>query len=873
MCLTCGYFEDGVEVQLDDRVKQIDEGVVHVLVIKNVQDSDAGRYQCKLVKSGNTTSCNVMVEDSPFQCDPMHKSIFVGESAEFEVMVKDAASKVLWSVNGKSDDSRYEPLAASGFTRKFKVNSANLEDAGQITCVVEGRETKPVQCQFNVYEHLVVTKPPQNWSGKEKEECTITIETNKEASVTWYSNRKALSPDDQKYTYASQGCIHTLSFKCDKEDDGANIEATFGAELDEYVSASCNLELACGISPPKIDAVSSDQDIVLGQADQITFELRGKPDPAVTAMNREQNKEYAVVQCSDIKVQRLIKIDCVSQEDGGTYVINAKNDEGSDSAVINVTVVNLPSAPDGITVTKMTNDACGFCWRAPSDTGNLNILSYQIGWRYAEEEEFKEIRNKDDTTSYFLQDLKEGSSIELKVAAINRAGTGEWSGTVGPHVVSDGIFPPGYPTDVTVDAENVTSQAVPIKWDSPLSDGGSPVTGYEVEKQLDGMDMWETAGSCEGTNYTVASPAVKDGKAYRFRVKAVNKAGASGGSEPTDLVHVEDPNTKPASPDTVTADNPSNDSIDVSWKVPKSPLEITGYRLERLKAGDSEWIKSGEAAGDQVAITVTELEPDTPYCFRVFASNADGESRASEMSNLCKTMLGEAPDVEPQLIVDQSKYRVERGQPFMVKVKVLGRPQCEVEWTKNGEAWWEYARYGGGYAQISIPAAQGSDSGDYQITAKNRAGESVKVIAIEVTGMPSEPRELAATGMNLTWIKPATNGGEPIDGYLVECKNSDDEDSSWTEAGNPVDCEHVCEGLAPGGNFLFRVAAYNKLGQGPFATLDGCVSTPGGKLYFFSCNQKAEIIPSIIAPTPPPKIKGKDVKCFKTFLMLIFEAC
>ena len=819
-------------MEFDDRIKKIDEGVVHVLVIKNVQDSDAGRYQCTLVKSGNSTSCNVMVEDSPFQCDPMTKSIFVGESAEFEVMVKDAQAKVLWSVNGKSDDSRYEPLEAQGFTRKFKVNNATLEDAGPIQCVVEGRETKPVSCQFNVYEHLIVTKEPQNWSGKEKDEVTITAEVNKEASVTWYCNRKAISPDDDKYTIASQGCIHSLSFKADKEDDGANIEATFGGDLDEYVSAKADLDVACGLSPAKIDVVNSDQDIVLGQADQITFELRGKPDPTVTAMNREQNKEYAVEKSAEIKVQRVIKIDNVSQEDGGTYVISAKNDEGSDSATINVIVVNLPSAPDGITVTKMTNDSCGFCWRPPSDTGNLNILSYQIGWRYAEEDEFKELKTKDESTNYFLQDLKEGSSIELKVAATNRAGTGAWSGIVGPHVVSDGIFPPGYPTDVTVDQDKVTSKAVPMKWEAPTSDGGAPITGYEVEKQLDGMDTWEPAGTCEGCEYTVEPPAIKDGKAYTFRVKAVNKAGASGGSEPTNLVHVEDPNTKPASPDAVTADNPSNDSIDVSWKVPKSPLEITGYRIERLKAGDSDWIASGEAAGDQAAITVTELEVDTAYCFRVFASNADGESRASEMSNLCKTLLGEAPDVEPQLIVDNAKVRVERGQPFMVKVKVLGRPQCEVEWTKNGEAWWEYARYGGGYAQISIPAAQGSDSGDYQVTAKNRAGQAVAVIAIEVTGMPSEPRDLTATGMNLTWIKPATNGGEPIDGYVVECQNADDEGAQWTEAGNPVDCDYVAEGLAPGGNFKFRVAAYNKLGQGPFATLDGLISTPGGKLLY-----------------------------------------
>ena len=93
-----------------------------------------------------------------------------------------------------------------------------------------------------------------------------------------------------------------------------------------------------------------------------------------------------------------------------------------------------------------------------------------------------------------------------------------------------------------------------------------------------------------------------------------------------------------------------------------------------------------------------------------------------------------APDVEPQLIPEQTHYQANRGEPFNAKVKVLGRPQCEVEWKRGSEAWFEYARYGGGFAQISIPAAQGSDSGEYTVTATNRAGSASATITVQIIG-------------------------------------------------------------------------------------------------------------------------------------------
>ena len=156
--------KDGVEVTGDD-YERIDEGCVHILQIKQVGAEHAGRYQCELVKSGDKTYCNVAVEDSPFQSDPVTKSIFVGESAEFEVMVKDNASKVIWSVNGKTGESRFED-SESGFTRKFKVSAAELSDNGPIVAVVEA--VNPSQSPATSTSTIIWSSPRNQKTGPAK---------------------------------------------------------------------------------------------------------------------------------------------------------------------------------------------------------------------------------------------------------------------------------------------------------------------------------------------------------------------------------------------------------------------------------------------------------------------------------------------------------------------------------------------------------------------------------------------------------------------------------------------------------------------------------------------------------------------------------
>lgn len=175
--------------------------------------------------------------------------------------------------------------------------------------------------------------------------------------------------------------------------------------------------------------------------------------------------------------------------------------------------------------------------------------------------------------------------LEIRVAAENGAGLGDYCSPFGPIEITDGVFPPGPPQNVKVNFVEVRKNAVPLAWSKPTLDGGSEITGYEIEKCIDGSTSYENCGKCGiETNFTVSD--VREGSTYKFRVKAVNAAGVSGPSESTDNVLVEDPNDKPKAPTSVTAENPSIDSIDVWWRAgAETKIPVDNWIVEKLQHG------------------------------------------------------------------------------------------------------------------------------------------------------------------------------------------------------------------------------------------------------------------------------------------------
>lgn len=108
--------------------------------------------------------------------------------------------------------------------------------------------------------------------------------------------------------------------------------------------------------------------------------------------------------------------------------------------------------------------------------------------------------------------------------------------------------PPSKPLHLLYD--NQTKTTIDLSWACPADDGGSPITGYVIERcdKADDKGLWEKAATVSGRD--TKSCKVEDlieNEEYAFRVCAVNKAGKGAPSDATQFIKAQEKPSRPFS--------------------------------------------------------------------------------------------------------------------------------------------------------------------------------------------------------------------------------------------------------------------------------------------------------------------------------------
>lgn len=90
---------------------------------------------------------------------------------------------------------------------------------------------------------------------------------------------------------------------------------------------------------------------------------------------------------------------------------------------------------------------------------------------------------------------------------------------------------PGKPAITDWDKDHVD-----LEWTPPKNDGGSPITGYIIQKKEKGSPYWINAVNVPARKNAATVPDLIEGQEYEFRVIATNNAGQSEPSERSDMV-------------------------------------------------------------------------------------------------------------------------------------------------------------------------------------------------------------------------------------------------------------------------------------------------------------------------------------------------
>ena len=124
------------------------------------------------------------------------------------------------------------------------------------------------------------------------------------------------------------------------------------------------------------------------------------------------------------------------------------------------------------------------------------------------------------TTTYSNSGLSAGTTYSYRMRVFNAVGASSYSNTTSQTTPTV----PGAPSSVS--GTKLTNTSFRINWGAASSTGGSPITGYQVERQKIGGVSWTAVGTFSASTFQTTVSNITGGT-HQARVRAVNAVGVS----------------------------------------------------------------------------------------------------------------------------------------------------------------------------------------------------------------------------------------------------------------------------------------------------------------------------------------------------------
>ncbi|EDX15878.1 GD15479 [Drosophila simulans] len=360
---------------------------------------------------------------------------------------------------------------------------------------------------------------------------------------------------------------------------------------------------------------------------------------------------------------------------------------------------------------------------------------------------------------------------------------------------------PGKPELIDSDKNHIT-----IKWKQPISNGGSPIIGYDIERRDVNTGRWIKINGQPVPTAEYQDDRVTSNHQYQYRISAVNAAGNGKTSEPSAIFNARPLREKPrfyfdglvesalsscrrdsgkytvtaanefgkdtADIEVIVVDKPSPpegplsytetapDHISLHWYSPKDDggSEITGYIIEFTEFGVDDW-RPVPGACPNTNFTVKNLVEGKKYVFRIRAENIYGASEALEG----KPVLAKSPFDPP-------------GAPSQPTIAAYTPNSANLEWHPPDDC-------GGkpitGYIverrERGVSNLRDGARYEFRVLAVNEAGPghpskpSDPMTAEHQRYRPDPPEppkpdRITRNGVTLSWRPPRTDGKSRIKG-------------------------------------------------------------------------------------------------------------
>uniref|UniRef100_A0A4X1VWS4 Myomesin-3 n=1 Tax=Sus scrofa TaxID=9823 RepID=A0A4X1VWS4_PIG len=473
----------------------------------------------------------------------------------------------------------------------------------------------------------------------------------------------------------------------------------------------------------------------------------------------------------------------------------------------------------------------------------------------------------------------------------------------GPHEQSTYVFvrdaaaeKPGAPgSPLNVQCLNVNRDCLILTWTPPSDTRGNPITGYSIELCQGESEQWVPCHQAPGGTCRCPIQGLIEGQSYRFRVRAISRAGSSVPSKASEPVVMgdreealrkteipfdlgktitvstddfEEAVTIPSPPTDVHASEIRDAYVVLAWEEPKprgrAPLT---YFLEKSVIGSGTWEAiSSETPVKSRRFALLDLEKGKSYVFRVRAVNQYGMSDPSEPSEPIALKGKPAtlpPPAQVQAFRDTQTSVSLTWEPVKDSAELLGyyiysRAAGSSEWQTVNNKPIQGNKF-------TVPGLRTGKEYEFCIRSVSEAGvgessaptEPIRVKQALAT--PSAPYDfiLLNCGKNdmvIGWKPPKRRGGCKILGYFLD--QHDSEELDWHAVNQQPVPTQFCKvsSLQEGHFYEFRARAANLAGVGE-------LSAPSS---LFECKEW-----TMPQPGPPYDVQVFEVRA--TSLMLKWE--
>ncbi|XP_067276105.1 phosphatidylinositol phosphatase PTPRQ isoform X2 [Pseudorasbora parva] len=308
-----------------------------------------------------------------------------------------------------------------------------------------------------------------------------------------------------------------------------------------------------------------------------------------------ENGNITITTTADSYVQA--QVSSVTPGTSYTVTVNAVASSGFSSPVSRIlvtTIESLPAAPSKPEGERVGSTGILLSWPMPNDPSiHSFVIKYKEMCPYPKTN-FTEVIKSLDVTETLLNTLTPGATYNIKVAAVNKAGTGPFSQSL---YYKTAEAPPGLVSNLTATADDHTS--VLVTWFLP--------------ERINGLI----------TKFAVKVKHARTGQIVR--TLELNAEDIMNGALPH-----------------------CNDAADILSRGTPSPSESTQLTSAVLPAVTLSAVPPASAWSVPISVKIDELRPYTPYVFEVSAFTSDGEGQiASTMVRIPEA----APEDPPQNVV------------------------------------------------------------------------------------------------------------------------------------------------------------------------------------------------------------------------------